>query len=103
MRQAFVWAVRLLVGAVIVAFCVSNRESMSLSLFPLPFDTELPKYLFALIVFGAGVIIGMLIASGKLLRAHIDAKRSAQQADALKDELAALKVEVAHKKPVQRA
>ena len=51
--RAFYWAVTLAVAAVLSLFAASNREAVSLGLWPLPFLVEVPLYLVA---FGAAIV-----------------------------------------------
>ena len=40
----------------LVLFAIVNREFIAISLFPLPYAIELPKFLLAIICFGAGLL-----------------------------------------------
>jgi lipopolysaccharide assembly protein A len=79
-----------LVGAVaLILFSVSNRETVSLEFWPVPFATDLPLYLIVLVALLAGFAIGEIAAwlgsCGRRRRARQDRRRLA----ALERELAA--------------
>ncbi len=72
---------------VAVLFAVSNRETVTFGLWPLPFTLEAPLYLATLIALVAGIVVGGLIGwlgqHGNRRRARVQADR----ADALEREL----------------
>ena len=87
--RAFYWAVILIVAAVLGLFATSNRDPVSLGLWPLPFLVGLPLYL---VIFGA-VIVGFLTglfaawAAGRHPRRQL--RRCRKRSEALARELAA--------------
>ena len=51
--RAVYWAVTLAVAAILSLFAASNREAVSLGLWPLPFLVGVPLYL---VIFGAAIV-----------------------------------------------
>ncbi len=74
----------------LVLFAIVNREFIAISLFPLPYAIELPKFLLAIICFGAGLLVGGIMMSMKLNRALRVSHKSHQRAIALENELKSL-------------
>ncbi|HEX6957018.1 MAG TPA: lipopolysaccharide assembly protein LapA domain-containing protein [Ferrovibrio sp.] len=56
--------VRVLIGAllliILIIFAVANRQTVGVSLDPLPFILELPLYLLVFLVLFAGLLVGAL-------------------------------------------
>jgi len=51
--KAVCWAAMLLAAVLLIPFALSNREHVSLGLWPLPFLVDLPLYLLVLLLFQA--------------------------------------------------
>jgi uncharacterized integral membrane protein len=88
--------VRILYRAVILAgaiflmlFAVSNREKVSLALWPLPFLVDLPLYLVFFLSLLAGAIIGVSCAWIAGRRDRRELRRRRRRIEALERELAA--------------
>ena len=56
------WIFVLLVALVLALFAVSNRESVALGLWPVPFLVEIPLYVAMLAALAVGFMIGELAA-----------------------------------------
>jgi lipopolysaccharide assembly protein A len=87
--RAVYWAVTLAVAAVLSLFAASNREAVSLGLWPLPFLVEVPLYL---VVFGAaivGFLTGALAAWIAGAHRRRELRRCRRRSEALARELAA--------------
>lgn len=80
----------LLLTALLILFAVVNREFIAISLFPLPYEIALPKFLLAIMCFAAGALVGGILMSSKLHRALRVSHRSHQRAIALENELKSL-------------
>lgn len=80
----------LLLTLLLVFFAVVNRELVDISLFPLPYTLELPKFLLAIVSFAAGAVVGGLIVSLKHgpIRRHY--KKQHKRVEALENELGTL-------------
>ena len=88
-----------LVIAVVVLFIVFaavNREFVDISLFPLPYIVKIPKFLMAIICFGAGLLVGGIVMSLKLARMIRMAKKEHQHVMALQNEVTSLHNERQH-------
>ncbi len=88
MRLLF-WILVALAAAALGLFAASNREAVSLTLWPLAFALDLPLYLALLATLLAGFVIGALtawIAGGRWRR---EARQRRRRIRALEHELAA--------------
>jgi putative membrane protein len=87
--RAVYWAVTLAVAAVLSLFAASNREAVSLGLWPLPFLVGVPLYL---VIFGAaivGFLTGALVAWIAGAHRRRELRRCRRRSEALARELAA--------------
>lgn len=73
-----------------LAFAINNRQVVNISLFPLPYDADLPLFLLAILCFGGGVIIGGITASIRYSKAKRQAKAERHRIEALENELRAM-------------
>jgi uncharacterized integral membrane protein len=55
------WIVTLPLTLIVVSFAISNRETASLALWPLPGSIDLPVFVVALVPLALGIVIGGLI------------------------------------------
>lgn len=88
----------LLVGAIfLILFAVSNRETVSIGLWPLPFLVELPLYL----LFFLSLLIGALIGAGGAWIAgrsdRRELRRRRRRIEALERELLATQAQLAER------
>jgi len=83
----FRWVVLALVAFVLILFAVSNRESVSVELWPLPALVELPLYLVVLGTLLVGFFAGELIAWGRNWRWRREARWSRDRIAVLEREL----------------
>ena len=83
------WVVTLPVAVVAVLFAVSNREGVTVTLWPLPVRLEAPLYLVVLLALVAGFLVGELIAWINAGRARRLARERARRIEALERELSA--------------
>lgn len=89
----WLWYVAL--AALVVVFATANRDTVTLSLFPLPFVADIPLYLLVLIALFLGLVIGHF-AGGMLQLGQRRARLQQEQwLTALRNENAALKAEIA--------
>ena len=80
----------ILAGAILlILFAVSNRETVSLELWPLPFTVDLPLYLLFFLSLLVGAVIGASAAriAGRGTRREL--RRHRRRSEALERELAA--------------
>ena len=94
MRVLF-WILVLLVAVVLAAFAISNRETASLGLWPLPWLLQLPLYIAVLGTGLAGFVAGALATwiGGRHRRSGARAQR--RRIAALESELAATQAQLA--------
>jgi uncharacterized integral membrane protein len=93
------WLVTGPVILVLVIFAVSNRETVTVTLWPLPFSLDAALYLIVLLAGLAGFLIGELVAwiNGRSWRR--DARSKARRIEALERELAATQAQLAPAPP----
>ena len=87
--KAIFWAATLLATVLLIPFAISNREPVSLGLWPLPFLVDLPLYLLVLVLLLGGFIIGAAATwiAGRHLRREL--RRRRRRVEALERELTA--------------
>lgn len=77
------WAILAIVALAVLVFCVSNRDAVTVSLYPLPYTvSELPMFLW---LFGAlilGSLFGMVVA---WVAGHDGRKLSAERRRRIKE------------------
>jgi uncharacterized integral membrane protein len=81
------WIVLALAAIVLILFAVSNRETVSLGLWPLPALVELPLYLVVLGMLILGFLAGELVAWIGAWHWRREARRSRDRIAALEREL----------------
>ena len=93
------WATKLIsfcitfpVTLIVVLFAVSNREWVSMELWPLPGALDAPLYLIFLVAVAAGFVLGGAIAWSGELGHKMRANRAEKRADDLERELAVMRI-----------
>ncbi len=88
------WLVTAPLALLLVVFAVSNRESVTVTLWPLPVVLDAPLYLVVLLVLLIGFLVGQLVAwiNGRHWRR--EARRRARRIEALERELAATQAQL---------
>ena len=99
LRRAVTTALLVIFSVVFVAFAVANRDFVAFSFFPLPYSFEMPKFLFVLLCFGFGLVIGGLALSLSLGRTKLQLKAERQRTQALENEVKALRMEQTDRSP----
>jgi lipopolysaccharide assembly protein A len=87
--RIFWWIVLALAVLVLILFAVSNRETVSVGLWPLPVLVELPLYLVLLGTLLVGFVAGQLITWVGAWHWRREARRSRDRIAALERELEA--------------
>ena len=79
----------LVIAVVLILFAVSNRETVAVGFWPLPFLADVPLYLLCFLSLAIGTLIGVAIAwmAGHRTRRELRARR--RRIDALERELMA--------------
>jgi putative membrane protein len=85
--KLFWWIVLALIALVLILFAVSNRENVSVELWPLPALVELPLYLVVLGTLLVGFFAGELVAWVRNWRWRREARRSCDRIAVLEREL----------------
>ena len=83
------WIFVLLVALVLALFAVSNRESVALGLWPVPFLVEIPLYVAMLAALAVGFVIGEFAAWIAGSRWRREARRRRRHIASLEGELRA--------------
>jgi uncharacterized integral membrane protein len=83
------WIVLALAALVLILFAVSNRETVSVGLWPLPALVELPLYLVVLGTLVIGFVVGQLLTWIAGWRWRREARRSRERIAMLERELEA--------------
>ena len=87
--RLFHWLVTAPLAVVLIIFAVNNRDSVTLSFWPLPVTLQAPLYLVALLALLVGFLIGELIALTNGRRWRRQARHSAKRVSELERALAA--------------
>ena len=83
----------LAIAGTFAVFCISNRESVTLSLFPLSYTIELPLFLLMLLSFIMGAAAAGIAAGFSSIGRTWELLRSRRRIYALENELGGLKAE----------
>ena len=96
-------AVFLVIAMVLILFAVSNRETVSVGFWPLPFLADVPLYLLCFLSLVIGALIGVATAwmAGHRNRRELTARR--RRIEALERELTATQSRIEnHQEPARR-
>jgi len=95
------WIFVLLVALVLALFAVSNRESVALGLWPVPFLVEIPLYVAMLAALAVGFLLGEVAAWISGRRRRREARQRRRQLASLEGELRATQAQLLG--PAERA
>jgi lipopolysaccharide assembly protein A len=76
-----------------IVFAVGNREKISVSLFPLPYEISIPLFIFTIIIFIMGILTGWFLTRLKVSKTLYNNKKDKAKIGALENEVAAIKSE----------
>jgi lipopolysaccharide assembly protein A len=94
----------MLAGAILlILFAISNRETVSLALWPLPFLVGVPLYLLFFLTLLIGILIGVSMAWIAGRRARRELRRRRRRIEALERELAATQWQLVERPEIPRA
>jgi len=93
------WVVTLPAAIVILLFAVSNRDSVTVTLWPLPARLDASLYLVMLLALLVGFLVGEFVAWVNGGRARRLARERARRIEALERELAATQTQLAAAQP----
>lgn len=81
----------LLIGLLLL-FAANNHASAVISLFPLPFEAEMPLFLLVALAFACGMMLAALLMSLRGYGRRKETREAIARADALQNEVEALKL-----------
>src|SRR3546814_7084194 len=84
------WIVVAPIMRIAVLFAISNRQTVMLGLWPLPYEISVPVYLIAMLPLAAGFIAGGMVAWIGAGKARARARAGTRQINAQEREIAAL-------------
>jgi lipopolysaccharide assembly protein A len=87
------WCLVIIIAAVLASFAASNRETIALALWPLPFVADLPLYLAMLGALAAGVVLGVLAMWVGAAGRRREARRHGRRIVALERELTSIRLQ----------
>lgn len=94
------WILLALVALVLILFAVSNREAVSVALWPLPDAVQLPLYLVVLGSLVVGFLAGEFVAWVRGWRWRREARRSRERIQTLEREIEAARLDRAERAPI---
>jgi uncharacterized integral membrane protein len=100
--RAVYWAWVIVVGAAVALFAASNRQTVALALWPLPFLAQSPLYLVVLVSLAFGFAIGAVAAWIKGRRRRRLLRECRRQNEALARELASTQAQLVGALPKPR-
>ena len=83
------WTVTLVAAILFIPFAVSNRDSVAIGFWPLPFLVDLPLYLLVVLLLLAGFVIGAAATWIAGRRTRRELRRRRRRVEALERELVA--------------
>jgi uncharacterized integral membrane protein len=83
------WVLIGLIALILIVFAVANRDTITLTLWPLPIALDAPIYLVVLLTLLVGFLVGELAAWMNGARWRREARRRAKRIEELERELAA--------------
>ena len=92
--------VYLLIGAIIVAFAVTNRAPVEVSFYPAPYTMQLPLFVLSMLIFALGLVFGGIQSTMSGFKRKRELRMERKRIAALENEVATLKTELARVEPV---
>ncbi len=89
------WVLAGVVALVLMLFAVSNREVVTIELWPLPVEGSMPLYLAILLILLIGILLGAVAAWISAGRWRRETRRLRRRVDALERELGATQAKLA--------
>ena len=97
--RAVYWAGVIVIAAVVSLFAASNRQTVSLGFWPVPFVADAPLYLIVLVSLLFGVLIGALAVWIRGRHRRRELRECRRQNAALSRELAATQSQLSREAP----
>lgn len=82
-----------LVAVLFSVFAIVNRDMVSISLFPLPYTADMPKFILVIACFALGLLAGWLAVGMSGARHKRELKAQQRHVAALRNEVSALHAE----------
>lgn len=82
-----------LLALVVISFAVSNRNTVTLSLLPLPWQAEMPLYLFGLLTLLIGFLWGSTHSIAERFAKHLQGRDDKRRIEALQAEVITLRAQ----------
>lgn len=93
--RVLTWLVGVPTAVVAMIFAASNRDSVAVDLWPLPWQIDLPLFLLVLGALGLGLLFGALVGWMSAGSARTAAREARREARKLEGDLKTLKAEQA--------
>ena len=91
MRRLAKWFILIILGIVLLVFMLSNRGAVTISLYPLPYEIDMPLFLVFVAVFLLGLFFGGIVGRWRGFALRHRLKEAELRISALKKEVAATK------------
>jgi uncharacterized integral membrane protein len=101
LRHIFSAAALCILTLLFIVFAVANRDVLELSFFPIPYAVEMPKFLFALLCFSLGLLVGATALTMRSAGQKHQLRRELRRAKAMENELKALRMEGSDRSPAR--
>lgn len=95
------WLVTAPLALLLVVFAVSNRESITVTLWPLPVAVDAPLYLVVLLILLVGFLVGQIVAWINGAGWRREARQRARRIQSLERELAATQAQLPKHEPAR--
>ncbi len=81
------------VAILLITFCIVNRGAVSVSLFPFPYEINVPIFILAILCCAVGVVAASLLFKIKLFQVNSLLRKTKQRMEALENENKSLRSE----------
>ncbi len=87
------WLVGIVLGILAILFAVSNREEVTIGIWPFSEGVAAPAFVIALVPFALGLLLGALFAGIGTLRAHWRHQGAARKVRRMEQEMAEMRAQ----------
>src|SRR5579871_1741247 len=85
------WLIGIPLGLLLVLFAVSNREFVTVGIWPFTDGISAPAFVIALVPFGLGLVLGAIFAGIGTVRAHWRHQGAARKVRRMEEEMAEMR------------
>jgi uncharacterized integral membrane protein len=96
------WAIAAPLVVIAASFAVSNRQTVEVGIWPLPFTWDAPVFMIVLGSLGVGVVLGGAVAGLGAIGARFRARSASRRVASLERELSAQKLSATEHEPQER-